>query len=67
MNHHKFIKILGLKYHLQFWYLVIYQAILFIKQSCTVIEDTIFWNIFFTNSDQLQFFGREFMNYLSIA
>ena len=53
MNHHKFFLICVLKYHLQFWYSVIYN--LFIKQLCNVIQYTIFWNIF---CHQLQFSRR---------
>ena len=55
-----------LRYHLQYWCLVIYTFV-FYREKCTVGQDSIFKNIFFvTVSDQLQIFPREFINHYKL-
>ena len=60
MNHHKFL-ICMMKYHLQFWCLVIYKPFYQVIVYC----NTRYYFLklfFFTNSDPLQFFCHEFIN-----
>ena len=52
-----------LKYHLQFWCLIIYKPF-YQATVCCNTRYLLFCKTFFvTNSDQLQFFRHEFMNH----
>ena len=65
MNHHKFHRICVLKYHQKIWCLVIYKSVYQVSVYC----NTRYYfskHFFVTNSDQLTFFCREFMNHYKV-
>ena len=62
MNHHKFLMICMIKYHLRFWCFIIYKP----SYQATVYKILFFLTFFITNSAYIQFFRREFMNHYKL-